>query len=309
MKLKNKSRLTLASSENFKGIYFLIPFYLGLIFFYIKPIAQSIIFSFNKVTVDIGGYTMEFLGWENYNVMLNQDPAFKGLLISGITEVFWKVPIIIILALLFAVLINKPFRGRTFVRAVFFLPVIFSSGAILNIIQSDLAVTSLLSGTSVIESDTVTNQSAGLQELLVQTGFNQSLIDFISMIANNFFSLIWKSGIQMLIFLAGLQSIPPALYEAADVEGGNAWNKFWKITIPMLLPILQLNIVYTIVDNYTSSSNGLMGAVLNAITGNRFGWGSAMVWMYFVIIGIILSIIFLIFIKINNQGELKGVKK
>jgi len=309
MRLKNKSKLSLTTKENLKGILFLIPFYLGLVFFYIKPIIQSILFSFNKVTVDIGGYTMEFVGWENYDTMLNKDPNFKGSLITGVTDIFWKVPIIIILALLFAVLVNRPFKGRTFVRAVFFLPVIFSSGIILGIIQGDLAVSSLLSGTSVIESDSVTNQSAGLQELLIQTGFSESLINFISMITNNFFSLIWKSGIQMLIFLAGLQSISPALYEAADVEGGNAWNKFWKITVPMLLPILQLNIVYTIIDNYTSSSNSVMAAVLAAITGNRFGWGSAMVWMYFVIIGIFLCIIFLIFKKINGKDEIKEVKK
>lgn len=309
MKLKNRSKLSLTTKENFKGMLFLIPFYLGVIFFYIKPIAESIIFSFNKVTVDLGGYSLEFLGWGNYDTMLNKDPSFKGMLITSFTDIFWKVPIIIILALLFAVLINKPFKGRTFVRAVFFLPVIFSSGMVLNIIQSDLAVSSLINGTSLVESDVVTNQSAGIQELLIQTGFNESIVNFISLIANNFFSLIWKSGIQMLIFLAGLQSISPSLYEAADVEGGNAWNKFWKITVPMLIPILQLNIVYTIVDNYTSASNSLMRAVLQNISTNRFGWASAMVWMYFAIIAVVLILIFIVFKKINDEGKIKEVKR
>lgn len=305
--MKIKKGLTLSKKENLKGLYFMIPFYLGFIFFYIKPIIQSIAFSFNKVTVGIGGYDLKFLGWDNYAVMLNEDATLKANLITGVTELFWKVPVIIILALMFALLVNKPYHGRTFVRAAFFLPVIFSSGAVLNIIQSDLAVSSLIEGTSVIESGAVTNQSAGLQDLLIQTGFNKTIIDFISMIANNFFSLIWKSGIQMLIFLAGLQVISPSLYEAADVEGGNAWTKFWKITVPMLLPILELTVIYTIIDNYTSVSNSVMRSVTFNITNNRLGWGSAIAWMYFSLIAVFLVIVFLIFKKINDQGELKAV--
>ena len=306
---KKQKIMTLKRKENLYGLWFLVPFYLGIIFFYFKPIAQSIIFSFNKVTVDITGYELDFCGWDNYNVMLNEDPYFKGNLITSVTELLWKIPIIIILALLFAILLNKPFKGRTFVRAVFFLPVIFSSGVILNIIQGDLAVSSMLSGTSAIESETITNQSAGLQELLVQTGFSEDIINFISMIANNFFSLIWKSGIQMLIFLAGLQSISPALYEAADVEGGNAWIKFWKITIPMLIPIMELNVVYTIIDNYTSVSNIVMNGVLTNITNNRLGWGSASAWMYFDIMAVFLCIVFFAFKRINSRGELKKEAK
>lgn len=292
MKIKNK--LTVTQKHNLKGLYFLIPFYLGMIFFFIEPIIQSIIFAFSDVNVDLIGYSTKYVGFENFLYALNKDEAFKTTLFEDIINLLWKTPTIIILSLFLALLINKKFKGRIFVRAVFFLPVIFSNGVLLDIIQSDLVVEGAVSASSILNSGNAVSQTGGLTELLLQAGFAQEIVDFASTLTDSFFSLIWNSGIQMLIFLSGLQSVPSTLYEAASVEGATGWDIFCKITIPMLSPIILLNLIYTVVDSYSSTSNGVIGMILNGISLNRFGTSSAMAWMYFLLIAVILGIIFIV---------------
>ena len=124
--------------------------------------------------------------------------------------------------------------------------------------------------------------------------FAEEIIDFTTMVTDSFFSLVWNSGVQMLIFLSGLQSISPSLYEAASVEGASGWETFCKITVPMLSPMILLNIIYTIVDSYASTSNGVIKLVINSISDNRFGNASAMAWTYFLVIGVIIGIVFFV---------------
>ncbi len=292
--MKIKNRLTVTQKHNLKGLYFLLPFYLGLLFFFIEPIIQSIIFSFSEVMVDLTGYKSEGVGFENYLYALNQDEAFKTTLFGDVINLLWKTPTIIILSLFLAILINKDFKGRTLVRAIFFLPVIFSNGILLDIIQSDMVVESAVSATSMLDAGGAVNQSSGLNELLLQAGFSQEIVGFATTLTDSFFSLIWNSGIQIVIFLSGLQSIPGTLYEAASVEGASGWDIFCKITVPMLSPMIILNLIYTIVDSYSSTSNGVIGMILKGISLNRFGTSSAMAWMYFLVIAVILGVIFLI---------------
>lgn len=292
--MKGKSKLSVTERHNLKGILFLMPFLIGFLFFYLEPIIQSISFSVNNVKVDITGYVQQFCGFDNYKYIFREDESFIDTLVSNFLSLLWKTPVLIVLSLFFAILLNQKFKGRVFFRAIFFLPVIFSSGVVLDIIQSDLIVQSSIKGSTMISSDTV-NQAASISQILLQSGLPEQIVDFIATITNSFFSLIWGTGIQMLIFLAGLQSISPSLYEAASVEGASAWETFCKITIPLLSPMILLNAVYTVVDSYTSSKNGVMSLILNNISNNRFGWGAAMSWLYFAFIAFILGIIGLIF--------------
>lgn len=304
--MKGPSKLSVSDRHNLKGLLFLLPFLVGFLFFYIEPIVQSVSFSFNDVKVDLGGYLQEFVGLDNYKYILTRDESFLDTLIGDFLNLLWKTPVIIILSLFFAILLNQKFKGRVFFRAVFFLPVIFSSGVVLDIIQSDIVVKSTIASSSLSGGSSV-NQAASIGEILLQSGLPEQVVDFVTTITNSFFSLIWSTGIQMLIFLAGLQGINPSLYEAASVEGASAWESFCKITVPLISPMIMLNAVYTVVDSYTSSKNGVMSLILTNISNNRFGWGSAMSWAYFLFIVIVLGIIFLIFRLASRQPKKREV--
>ena len=292
--MKKPSKLSVTQRHNLKGLYFMIPFFLGILFFYVEPIISSLTFAFSKVKVDLDGYTTKFIGFDNFTYAFTKDANYTTALTGDLMNLLWKTPVIIILSLFLALLINKKFKGRLFVRAVFFLPVIFSNGVLLDIIQTDTVVQSAVSATSVLDSGAAVSQTQGLTELLLQAGFAEEIIKFTTMVTDSFFSLVWNSGVQMLIFLSGLQSISPSLYEAASVEGASGWETFCKITIPMLSPMIILNIIYTIVDSYASTSNGVIGMVIKAISNNRFGTASAMAWAYFVVIGLIIGAVFFI---------------
>lgn len=291
MKIKNK--LTVTQKHNLKGLLFMLPFYLGLLFFFIEPLIESLITAFCDVKVGAFDYDRVFTGFENLKYVWNEDETFKTTLFGDFLNLLWKTPTIVILSLFLALLINKPFKGRLFVRAVFFLPVIFSNGVLLDVVQSDSVVQAAVEATSMMDA-AATASTGGLNELLIQAGFGQEIVGFATMMVDSFFSLIWNSGIQMLIFLSGLQSVSPALYEAASVEGASGWDIFCKITIPMLSPMIILNIIYTIVDSYASTSNGVIGMVTSAINVGRYGRASAMAWLYFIFIALILGIVFII---------------
>lgn len=292
---KNKiSRLSVSDRHNLNGLLFLLPFILGFLFFYLQPIIESVIFSFSDVKVSLEGYDTKFVGFDNYKFIFTEDEAFNTRVMLDFTNLLWKTPVIIVLSLFLAILINQKFKGRIFIRAVFFLPVIFSAGVVLQIIQGDLVVSSMSSGNSMLDNGGATNQTMGLSQLLLQAGIQEKIVEFVTKITNNFFSLIWNSGIQMLIFLSGLQAIPGSLYEAASVEGASAWESFCKITVPMLVPTMLLNIIYTIVDSYSSTSNSVMALITSCINTAKYGYATAMAWVYFIVIGIVIGAVFLI---------------
>lgn len=294
MKNRKLSRLSVSDRHNLNGLLFLLPFILGFLFFYLQPIVESIIFSFSDVKVSLSGYDTNFVGIKNYDFIFTEDEAFNTRVMLDFTNLLWKTPVIIVLSLFLAILINQKFRGRIFIRAVFFLPVIFSAGVVLQIIQSDLVVSSMSSGSSMIDDGGVANQTMGLNQLLLQAGIQEKIVEFVTKITNNFFSLIWNSGIQMLIFLSGLQSIPGSLYEAASVEGASSWESFCKITIPMLVPTMLLNTIYTIVDSYSSTSNSVMQLITNGINNAKYGTATAMAWIYFLLIGVVIGVVFIL---------------
>ncbi|MBQ8551124.1 MAG: sugar ABC transporter permease [Clostridia bacterium] len=296
MKL-SKSRLSLATRESLKGHIFLIPFYIGLFVFFAGPLIQSIKFSFQSVTPVVGGYDIVNVGLENFKYIFGQDANYTINLVESLTTLAWKLPVVLVSSLFFAILINRKFKGRVFVRAVFFLPVIIASGLVMDVIQGDQIAGAALSGSSVAGGEI--SQSTALSNMLSGIGLNDKIIDTVTMITDSMFSTIWQTGIQTVIFLAGLQGIPSTLYEASAVEGATAWENFWKITLPMILPIMLINIVYTIVDSLVNTQNAVMIQVLNNTNNARYGWASAMAWAYFLIVAAILVIIMIVFTKIT----------
>lgn len=296
-------RLSLYARNAWTAQLFLLPFYLGLIFFFLSPLIQSVYISFCNVSVSTSGYRFEFIGIQNYRDALWTDANFTTNLVSTLTSMLWKVPVILFLSLFMAMIVNQKFRGRVFVRAVFFLPVIFASGVVLNMIQSDSVASLVLSGSNSVTGGSI-NQSDGLRQFLIDSGFGHQIVDIATSVANNMFSLVWRSGLQMIIFLAGLQSIPSQLYEVSAIEGASSWESFWKITLPMLSPIFFLNVVYTIVDNFTDSGNSIMMQITNlsAQQVNKMGLSSAFAWCYFLLVGIVLLAVLLIYRKSHSDS-------
>ena len=301
-----KSRLTIEGRKARNGRLFVLPFYIGFVFIFMRSAYQSLAFIFNDVKLKPGGFETKFVGLKNLKYIFLSDPDFNKNLVSTLTSLLYKVPVVIIASLFFAILLNSKFKGRTFVRAIFFLPVIIASGVIMDIINSDTFATSLITASDGMET-TVSANSYGLTSLLIDMGLGEKIVGYFSYISSNLYDLMWKTGIQMIIFLAALQSISPSLYEASSIEGASAWENFWMVTIPMITPMILVNVVYTIIDTFTDSSSGVMKQIASFFSDQQYARAAAMSWVYFLLIGIILALVLLISSRgINAEG---GTKK
>lgn len=293
MKKSKNARLTIEQRTALNGHLYVLPFYIGFIFFFLTPIIKSISYVFCNVSFDVTGVLTEFTGLENLKYIFNKDLDFKGNLVTSVTALLWKTPVILILSLLLAMIANINMPGKGVIRSVFFLPVILSSGVVLDTIRED-DIAGLMMRGSVVSANGSVASSNSLANMLEQAGLSISIVNLFINISNNIFDLLFNCGIPMLIFLSGLQGISPSLYEASSVEGATAWDNFWKITLPMIMPVALINLVYIIVDNFASSSNLVMQQVLASVELLKLGEASAMLWVFCVIIAVIFAVFFAI---------------
>lgn len=291
MKKSKNARLTIEQRTALNGHLYVLPFYIGFIFFFLTPIIKSISYVFCNVSFDVTGVLTEFTGLENLKYIFNKDLDFKGNLVTSVTALLWKTPVILILSLLLAMIANINMTGKGVIRSVFFLPVILSSGVVLDTIRED-DIAGLMMRGSVVSANGSVVSSNSLANMLEQAGLSISIVNLFINISNNIFDLLFNCGIPMLIFLSGLQGISPSLYEASSVEGATAWDNFWKITLPMIMPVALINLVYIIVDNFASSSNLVMQQVLSSVELLKLGEASAMVWVFCAIIAVIFAVFF-----------------
>jgi ABC-type sugar transport system permease subunit len=279
---------------------FVLPFYIGFALFIFYPMLQSLSFVFSKVTIEVGGFETTGVGLSNIRYLLLEDPDFNKNLVASLLQILYQVPVVIIAALFFAIILNQKFFGRTVVRAVFFLPVIITSGVVMAIMKADAFANSLISGAGGMQSIS-SSTSFGLQEILINVGLSMEIVEYFTFISSNLFDLLWRTGIQMIIFLAGLQTIPPSLYEASSIEGASAWENFWMITIPMISPMILVNLVYTVVDVFTDSTNSVMMMVSTSLKSQAFANAAAMAWIYFAIVGVALAIVVAIYSRMMRK--------
>ena len=288
-----KPHMTISGRRAMTGRLFVLPFYIGFALFFLKPAVESLTFAFSDVTIKRGGFDVVFSGLKNLRYIFQTDPDFTKNLVASLTSLLYTVPVVIIAALFFAIVLNAKFHGRTVVRAIFFLPVIIASGVVMEIINSDTFASGLISSSQGMDA-AVSASSYGLTELLIQMGLSEDIVSYFSYISSNLYDLMWRTGIQMIIFLAALQSISPALYEASAIEGASAWENFWMITIPMIAPMILVNIVYTIIDTFTDSANAVMDQITTVFRDQQYSRAAAMSWVYFLIIGVILGVVLFI---------------
>ncbi len=289
------------------GILFISPFIIGFLLFFLKPMVQSVKFIFHDVQfADTGGFEQKWVGFKNLLYVFTEDPDFNKALVNSLLQMLYLVPVVLIAALFFAIIVNQKFMGRTLVRAIFFLPVIITSGVVMSVIKGDAFATSLITSSEGMQAS-VSATSFGLQELLINLGLSSEIVEYFTTISGNLFDLMWRTGVQMIIFLAGLQSIPSSLYEASAMEGASAWENFWMITFPMLMPMIMVNLVYTVIDCFTDSTNEVMQLIMTAGKSHKFSESSVMSWTYFLIVGSILGIIGAVYVLVQRRSQ--GVSK
>ncbi|UVI31985.1 carbohydrate ABC transporter permease [Paenibacillus spongiae] len=288
-------KLTIRQKKSLSGVLFIMPWLLGFLFLFAVPLFQSLQFSFSQLKVNPLGYTMEFVGFHNYKEALWVNADFNRILTDSVIGMIVNVPLILFFSLFSATLVNQKYWGRGLVRAIFFLPVILASGAVAAAEAGSLMNQLMISVTSGGASDigASTGQLMSSRELgdfLVESGISPTFVNYLLNAVDQIYQIISNSGVQILIFLAGLQSISGSLYEVAKIEGATGYQMFWKITFPLVSPLILTNVIYTIIDSF--SDNQMTRIIYeSAFKSLNFGLSSAMVWMYSIVVGIILAII------------------
>lgn len=277
-----RRKLTLTQKNDMVGYGFIAIWLIGLIFFFIIPVIHTLIYSFSKVTVSREGMQTAYLGWANYKQALLVNPDFTRNLVSAVKSMVAQVPIIVLFSMFIAVVLNQNFKGRAVARVLFFLPVIIASGISIQILTQN-GMSTDVSGQDTMFMFKATIFPEGME--------GSELLTYIENLINQIFNICWKSGIQILLFLSGLQTIPKSYYEVSSLEGATPWEEFWKITFPLLSPFSLLCVVYTIIDSFTDSANQVMTVIKGQFDAFEYGLSSAMSWLYFLVILIIILLV------------------
>jgi len=292
-------KMTIEQRKKMTGAFFIAPWVIGLLMFWIYPVITSFVMSLNQITPYAGGFQWEFIGLANFNRILRVEATFLDNLIPFLFRTIVMVPVIVLFAIVVALLLNQKFPGRGLYRAIFFLPVLFTTGGVIITLM--------------------TNEGAGV-EAAGQTGAaatasvaflnSQALVDLVHRfmpprvavamadVLDQFVLVLWYAGIQITLLIAGCQSIPGSIYEAASIDGANAWETLWKITLPGILPFILISSIYTIVDLSSLIDNPILELINDAMENpvtQGMGLGSAIGWIYQLAIMVLIGAIFLLF--------------
>lgn len=295
---KKKKIVSLDAKKARMGWIFVLPFVIGFIAIYVPIIWDSIQYSFSNIVYgkNIETYQLEFVGLKNYSnaIFGKSGAAYLTALGEGLLKLLMDIPTIIVFSLFVAVLLNQKIIGRAAFRAIFFMPVILSTGLIASIDAANTMDEFASSGIDTGEESNKATEivsSMDIERLFSNMVVGSELASTVAAAVNSIYDIVNRSGVQMLIFLAGLQSISPAIYESCDVEGATAWETFWKITFPMISPMILVNLVYTIIDSFTDTTNPVMGIIDQVATEGGDGRvvSSAMAWIYFLVVMLIIA--------------------
>ncbi len=286
-----KKRRKVASLDKKKakaGWWFILPFLFGFVKVYVPIVYRSIIYSIS----DKANASGQIIGFENYIHILTEDENFTKTLTGGIQQLVFDIPAIVIFSLFMAVLLNQKVLGRAVFRAIFFVPVILGTGLIdeldslanpvLDNMQQQQGATDGGTGTSATEIISTYDLAKLFEGMKVGT----ELVEYVTDLVNNIYGIINRSGVQLLIFLSGLQSISPAIYESCSIDGATTWETFWKITFPMISPMILVNTVYTVIDAFTSQGNSVIRLILGT---QQQPIAAAMAWVYFLIVLVLIG--------------------
>ena len=283
--------------ESIQGYAFISIWIFGFLTLTLYPLVTSIFYSINKVTITGGqGIQFEMVGFDNYVQIFTTDLDFMQYLQSFIGDIILQVPIILIISMLIAILLNQKIKLRGFFRSIYFLPVIIVSGPVINeLLQQDAGSIPLIQELAVIET--------------IEAALPAFLAEPITNLFSEIIIILWFSGVQIVLFLAGLQKIDGEIYEAAQIDGASPWESFWKITLPSLRPIILVSAVYTIVMLATFSTNSIIKHIQTLMfdTSRGYGYSAALSWVYFIVVAMILGIAVLL-IAYQKKPKTKKVR-
>lgn len=291
--MKNK-RPSLEAKRVKVGYLFTLPFIIGAAVAIVYPIIVSVIYSFADITANASGYNIKFVGLGNYNNIFNIDPTFKRILLNTLKSTALNVPVVIIFSFFLASVLNTEFKGRGMARTVLFLPMILNSNLVKSILSGDAVMGSVTEKSSADTAQISGAFEGFLSKLDIGTGVTDLLVSSVDNITN----ILAMSVIPIIIMLAGLQSVSKSVYEASYVEGATRWEVFWKISLPIVSPMILVSVIYCIIDSFTSVDNAVIEKVKAvSFTDLEFGLGSAMAWSYLLIV---LAIVALVYLAVNR---------
>ena len=291
-------KLPYSTKKKIYGFLFITPWLLGFLLFFAVPFFQSCLYGFQDLKTSAEGMIGTWVGLDNFSYALFRDTEFLVQCAGSLRDLI-TVPLILVYSICFALLLKKDYPGRTLMRAIAFLPVIIGSGVLMDIMKSDVFASSVNGAES-----TYLFTSSGLTGFFQSMGLPVEIINFINEVISKIFDLTWRSGVQILLFLAGLHNIPSYVYEAADIEGANGLEQFFKITLPMLTPMILLNVVYSVIDIFADYGNKIIQMIYNmAFSSVRFGYSSALSILYFIMVAAVLVVLFLVMKRFIVQAE------
>ena len=273
------------------GRMFILPWEIGFLLFFLIPMIQSLLFVFSKVTIGETNFDTQWVGLENIRYIFLHSSTYVDNLVDSLTSFTYSIPLVVALSLIVGVLLNQKFKGRIVFRSIFFLPVIIATGVVMNFIQGDAAVEAMRSGGEAASNGV--DVTAILEGMHLTPEITTFLVDFV----NQIFDLFWDCGIQIVLFISGLQSIPEQLYEVCRVEGANKWEEFWYVTFPMLSGTILLVVVFTAIEIFTDATNTVMRQAYAAMQQQIYDQSAAMLWVYFALVGAILGLAVLLLQK------------
>lgn len=280
-----KRRFSGNTVRNVEGLMFIAPWIIGFTIFLAFPLIFSFYMSFHNVRILPTGPQITYKGLDYYNEILFSGSALYDELIPFMQEALIMIPIILVFSFLIAILLNQRFPGRLFFRAVFFLPVIFSTGYVVTEFVNQ--------GQGSLGFLERYDLGLYLQSYLGDNVWTRAIME----VMNRFVLILWYSGVQIIIFLAGRQTLSKSIYESARIDGASPWAVFWKITLPAMVPFIMLNLIYTVVDMFTFPFN----PIIKLIGVGNYGYNSALAWIYFLIIIVFLLIVMFIFQRITKN--------
>ncbi len=297
LKKQKKKSLGIETIRRRQGYTFIAHWVLGLVLFTLLPILSSIRYSFSNVKIEADGINIKFAGFKHYSEILTVDPNYLDNLRNSMGDLLYMLPIILSLSLIFAVLLNQKFVGRTVARAIYFLPVILATTNILSLMN-----TGNVRGSSIVVYSGAEYSYGSIidfNSILMNLNLPTKIIEVFSDYLQNVFQLIFSCGVQIILFLAGLQSIPSSFYEVSKIEGATKWEEFWFITIPSLRHVISLVLIYTMIEYFTSITNPVIRQAYGVLQNRQiYDLSSAMLCFYFLIGLAFMGLIVLLYNKL-----------
>lgn len=288
MKKEAKKFKTFKQKQNRLGYSFMLPWIIGFIIFTAIPFIATIYLSFTEVKQTVVGFEINFIGMGNYMMAFFESTEFRPALLSFLSTIVPYTFVIVILSFILAYLLNRITAFRGVLRTIYFLPVIIMSGPVM---------TQLLEATANAGGgEEQTREFVDIFILQMIMSYSRDFANILVTVFEQLSTILWFTGIPIILFINGLQKINYNLYEAAQIDSANSWQILWKITIPIIKPIALVVTIFTIAQLGTLPTNAVYTLIKTTTDNTSGGLGVAATysWIYSLIVLGIMGIAFLI---------------